>query len=329
MSEQIIRLTEKDFETDQEVRWCPGCGDYAILKSVRKTLAQIGRDPDQTVFVSGIGCAARFPHYVETYGFHSIHGRAPALATGIKLANSDLDVWVVGGDGDFLSIGGNHLMHALRRNVDLNLLLLNNAIYGLTKGQYSPTSTPGTRSPSTPAGSVDTPINATSLALGAGGGFVARTVDTFQDHLPEILSRAHSFKGAALIEVLQNCIVYNDNAFGDLSSKKSRAENTVIVRHGEPMIFGSERDKGLTYEPERGGFHTSDNIDKICIHDETNWAMAAALARLNDTALPTPIGVFYCEPRIDYTTAIDSHNPYTPMTRDDLQEVLYEGSWRS
>ena len=329
MSEHVIRLTPKDFETDQENRWCPGCGDYAILKSVRKTLAAIGRDPDQVVFVSGIGCAARFPYYIETYGFHSIHGRAPSLATGIKLANPDLDVWVVGGDGDFLAIGGNHLMHALRRNVDLNLLLLNNAIYGLTKGQYSPTSMPGTRSPSTPTGSVDTPVNATSLALGAGGSFVARTADTLQDHLPEMLARAHAFKGAALVEVLQNCIVYNDNAFGDLTSKKSRAENTVIVRHGEPMLFGADNDKGLVYESERGGFRTTGDVAESSVHDETNWALGAALARLDDASMPTPLGVFYCAPRDDYTSALNAHIPFAPLDRDDLKEVLYAGSWRA
>ena len=328
MSEQLISLTHKDFETDQEVRWCPGCGDYAILKSVRKTLAKIGRSPDEVVFVSGIGCAARFPYYVETYGFHSIHGRAPSLATGIKLANPDLDVWVVGGDGDFLAIGGNHLMHVLRRNVDLNLLLLNNAIYGLTKGQYSPTSTPGTRSPSTPGGSLDTPVNAAALALGAGGSFVARTADTLQDHLPEMLARAHAFKGAALVEVLQNCIVYNDAPFGDLTSKKGRADNTVIVRHGEPMVFGTDRDKGLVYESDRGGLRITRDISEASVHDETNWALAATLARLDDPALPTPLGVFYCVPRDDYTTVLDAHVPYAPLTRADLQEVLYAGSWK-
>ena len=191
---QIINLTPKDFETDQEVRWCPGCGDYAILKSMRKVLAELGRNPDEVVVVSGIGCAARLPYYLETYGFHSIHGRAPSLATGIKLANPELDVWVVGGDGDFLAIGGNHLMHILRRNVDVNLVLFNNAVYGLTKGQSSPTSAPGTRSPSTPDGSVDPAVNPAMLALGGSGGFVARTADTLQDHLPEVLLRAHGFQ---------------------------------------------------------------------------------------------------------------------------------------
>ena len=327
MAEGLIKLTPRDFETDQEVRWCPGCGDYAILKSVRKVLAEVGTDPDSVVFVSGIGCAARFPYYVETYGIHSIHGRAPSLATGIKLANPDLDVWVVGGDGDFLAIGGNHLLHALRRNVNLNLLLFNNAIYGLTKGQYSPASLPGTRSPSTPGGSFDTPVNATALALAAGGGFVARTADTLQDHLPEVLLRAHAFRGAALVEILQNCIVYNDNAFGDLARKANRAEATVIMRHGEPMIFGAARDKGLVYEAERGDFRVTSDLVEASLHDETNPALAAALARIDDPALPKPLGIFYCAPRVDYTTALREHVPYRPLTREDLREVLHAGSW--
>ena len=329
MAERLIQLTHRDFETDQEVRWCPGCGDYAILKSVRKVLAEVGTDPDSVVFVSGIGCAARFPYYVETYGIHSIHGRAPSLATGIKLANPDLDVWVVGGDGDFLAIGGNHVLHALRRNVDINLLLFNNAIYGLTKGQFSPASLPGTRSPSTPGGSFDAPVNATALALAAGGGFVARTADMLQDHLPEVLLRAHAHPGAALVEILQNCIVYNDNAFGDLARKKNRAEATVIVRHGEPMVFGAAADKGLVYESERGTFRVTSEPSEASLHDETNPALAAALARVDDPALPKPLGIFYCAERTDYTTALEEHVPYRPLTREAFGKVLYEGSWRA
>ncbi len=203
-------LTAKDFATDQEVRWCPGCGDYAILKCVQRTLPDLGVKRESTVFVSGIGCAARFPYYMSTYGFHTIHGRAPAIATGIKLANPALDVWIVTGDGDALSIGGNHLIHVLRRNVDVQILLFNNEIYGLTKGQYSPTSRRGTRSPSTPKGSVENPISAAALALGAGARFVARTVDTHQKHMPGVLKRAYEHRGASLVEILQNCNVFND-----------------------------------------------------------------------------------------------------------------------
>ena len=326
---QVINLTPKDFETDQEVRWCPGCGDYAILKSIRKTLAEVGRNPDDVVVVSGIGCAARLPYYLETYGFHSIHGRAPSLATGIKLANPELDVWVVGGDGDFLAIGGNHLTHILRRNVNVNLILFNNAVYGLTKGQYSPTSIPGMRSPSTPDGSVDPPVNPATLALGGNGSFVARTADTLQDHLPEVLMRAHAFTGAAFVEVLQNCIVYHDNAFGDLTSKKNRAENTVIVRHGEPMLFGADSDRGLVYEPVRGEFRVTENAAEASVHDETNWALAAALARLNEPDLPTPLGVFYCNPREDYSSAREARVPYAPLSRDELKDLLYADSWQA
>ena len=244
----VIPLSPKDFTTDQEVRWCPGCGDYAILKGVRSALAEIGRPPDEVVFISGIGCAARFPYYVASYGFHTIHGRAPAVATGVKLANPDLDVWVVGGDGDFLSIGGNHLIHTFRRDVDLNLLLLNNEIYGLTKGQYSPTSPIGTRSPSTPGGSVEQPVNAALLALGAGASFVARTVDSMQDHLPRILVRAHAHRGASLVEILQNCIIYFDGAFGPLGEKATAADAGIRLVHGEPMRFGKEQDKGLVFD---------------------------------------------------------------------------------
>ena len=329
MSETVIRLTPKDFTTDQENRWCPGCGDYAILKSVRKVLAEIGRNPDEVVFVSGIGCAARFPYYVETYGFHTIHGRAPSLATGVKLANPDLDVWVVGGDGDFLSIGGNHLTHTLRRNLDLNLLLINNAIYGLTKGQYSPTSSPGTRSPSSPEGSIDTPVNAAALALGAGGGFIARTADTLQQHLPEVLLRAHQYKGASLVEILQNCIVYNADAFGDLTHKKTRAEKSVLIEHGQPLLFGAEQDKALEFDAPSGTFSVTDDLSAAALHDETNLSFAWALARIDDPALPTPLGVLYCKPRPDYTSMLAERVPYQPMSRDDLKQALYAGSWEA
>ena len=329
MSETVIRLTPKDFTTDQENRWCPGCGDYAILKSVRKALVEIGRNPDEVVFVSGIGCASRFPYYLETYGFHTIHGRAPSVATGVKLANPDLDVWVVGGDGDFLSIGGNHLTHTLRRNLDLNLLLINNAIYGLTKGQYSPTSSPGTRSPSSPEGSIDTPVNPAALALGAGGGFIARTADTLQQHLPQVLIRAQQYKGASFVEVLQDCIVYNADAFGDLTNKKTRAERTVLIEHGQPLVFGANRDKALSFDAPSGTFNITDDLSAAALHDETNLSFASALAHIDDPALPTPLGVLYCKPRPDYTTMLAERVPYQPMSRDDLKQALYAGSWEA
>jgi len=242
-------LQPKDYASDQEVRWCPGCGDYAILKAVQKALADIGAPRERTVFVSGIGCAARFPYYISTYGFHTIHGRAPTIATGIKLANPELDVWVVTGDGDALSIGGNHLLHVLRRNVDLQLVLFNNEIYGLTKGQYSPTSRRGTRSPSTPLGSVENPVSACQVALGAGARFVARSVDTSMAHLVGVLERAHAHRGASFVEVFQNCVVFNDGVFDNFTAKEIAPEAQLPVEHGKPLLFGKSRDKGLRLVP--------------------------------------------------------------------------------
>jgi 2-oxoglutarate ferredoxin oxidoreductase subunit beta len=319
-------LKAADFTTDQDVRWCPGCGDYAILKAVRSTLAKIGTPPHQVAMISGIGCAARFPYYVNSYGFHTIHGRAPAVATGLKIANPDLDVWVVGGDGDFLSIGGNHLLHALRRNVDLNLLLINNAIYGLTKGQYSPTSGIGTLSPSSPSGSVDTPVNAARFALGAGARFVARTADTLQRHQPQMLERAHAHKGASLVEIFQNCIVYNDNVWGDIADKKRTADSTIQLQHGEPMLFGNDREKGLVFDPAEQGFRvvteTDGNVESLAtVHDETNLMHAHSLAELK-AGMPVVLGVIYCAPAIDYTTAMSNGVPYQPLARDDLQALI-------
>ncbi|MDW8372003.1 MAG: 2-oxoacid:ferredoxin oxidoreductase subunit beta, partial [Geminicoccaceae bacterium] len=245
-------LEPKDYASDQEVRWCPGCGDYAILKAVEKALAELRADPDRTVFVSGIGCAARFPHYLATYGFHGIHGRAPALATGIKLAKPELDVWVVGGDGDMLAIGTNHLVHALRRDVDLVILILDNRIYGLTKGQASPTTPLGTRTSSTPLGVVERPLSACALALAAGARFVARAIDIQQKLLPEILVRAHDQPGAAMVEILQNCVIYADGAWSHLTDKAHAADAQLLLRHGEPLLFSGGR-KGLRSARDRVG----------------------------------------------------------------------------
>ena len=299
-------LSAKEYASDQEVRWCPGCGDYAILKAVEKTLADIQAVPEQTVFVSGIGCAARFPYYIATYGFHGIHGRAPAIATGIKLANPELDVWVVCGDGDLLSIGGNHLLHALRRNVDLQILLFNNEIYGLTKGQYSPTSRQGTRSPSTPMGSLDLPVSAVAFALGSGARFVARSVDTQQKHLPVVLKRAHAYRGAAFVEIFQNCIVYNDGVFGAFTDRKVAAEAQIHVEHGQPLIFGAARDKGLRLVPSgldlevvRLGENGVTEAD-VLVHDETNRALAVMLAAMEAPSRPVALGVLYCQPAPSY-----------------------------
>jgi len=289
-------LTAKDFATSQEVRWCPGCGDYAILKTVTKTLAEIGAKPESTAFISGIGCASRFPYYVETYGFHTIHGRAPAIATGLKLANPEIDVWVVTGDGDSLSIGGNHLLHALRRNVGLNILLFNNEIYGLTKGQYSPTSRVGTRSPSTPGGSVDAPVSPGQFALGAGARFFARAIDTDKVGLGEVLKQAHAFDGAALTEIFQNCIVYNEDVFADFTDKKTAADTQLKLRHGEPMLFGTDDEKGIGFNQESFSLEVIDakaNSEQVLRHDETNKVVASMLI---DLKLPIALGVIYKNP---------------------------------
>ena len=296
------KLKPSDFATDQEVRWCPGCGDYAILKAVQKTLAEIGARPENTVFVSGIGCSSRFPYYMATYGFHTIHGRAPAVATGIKLANPDLDVWIVTGDGDGLSIGGNHLLHVLRRNLDVQILLFNNEIYGLTKGQYSPTSRIGTRSPSTPLGSVETPVSATLFALGAGARFVARAVDTAQKDLVDVLERAAAHRGASFVEIFQNCIVYNDDVFADFTAKAVAADAQVHVEHGKPLLFGKDGRRGLRLAPGTLGVEAvvvGENgvgEDEVLVHDMTNRTLATMLAAMEPPDLPVALGVLYCNP---------------------------------
>ncbi len=294
-------LTAKDFATDQEVRWCPGCGDYAILKCVQKTLADVGAVPDNTVFVSGIGCSSRFPYYMNTYGFHTIHGRAPAFATGLKLANPELDVWLVTGDGDGLSIGGNHLLHVLRRNLNLQIMLFNNEIYGLTKGQYSPTSRAGTRSPSTPAGSIDAPLNPCSFALGANARFIARGIDTDARNLSPVLKAAREFKGAAFVEIFQNCIVYNKDIFEDFVAKKTAKETQIHVEHGKPLLF-ADGTNGLKLNPQTlalevvvvgdGGVPEAE----VLVHDETNRSIAQMLINLPTEGYPMPLGVIYRDP---------------------------------
>ena len=307
-----IETTLKDWETDQEVRWCPGCGDYAILKAVQRTLPQIGADPKNTVFVSGIGCSSRFPYYMESYGFHTIHGRAPAFATGIKLANPELDVWLVTGDGDGMSIGGNHTMHILRRNLDCQIMLFNNEIYGLTKGQYSPTSREGTKSPSTPLGSFDRPALPWAFALGSGARFVARGFDVSKK-LPEVLKAAHAHKGAAFIEIFQNCIVYNKDVFDDFAAPKGADAQQLWLEHGEPMLFDGGT-KGIAMEIETLTLKVVDVVDgdwqgaNVMVHDVTNRAVARMLIDLRATDqfadYPMALGVLYDDPRPTFEAAV-------------------------
>lgn len=304
----------KEFVSDQEVRWCPGCGDYAILAAMQRTLPELGVVRHNTVFVSGIGCSSRFPYYMNTYGFHTIHGRAPALATGIKLTNPGLDVWLVTGDGDGLSIGGNHLLHVLRRNIDLQLLLFNNRIYGLTKGQYSPTSLVGRRTPSTPQGSVDMPINPAVFALGANARFVSRGVDTMLKPLAELFGRAHAHKGTSFVEILQNCPVFNDGEWDGVTAKDVASEMQLWVEHGQPLLFGKDRQKGLrlsqggtAVEIVTLGEHGITLAD-VTVHDESNRTMAFLLAQLLPPAFPMAFGVLYCDPAPSYEAAVHEQN---------------------
>jgi 2-oxoglutarate ferredoxin oxidoreductase subunit beta len=291
--------TLKEFKTDQEVRWCPGCGDYAVLAAVQGFMPELGLKRENIVFVSGIGCSSRFPYYLDTYGLHSIHGRAPAIATGIAVTRPDLSVWVVTGDGDALSIGGNHLLHALRRNVDIKILLFNNRIYGLTKGQYSPTSEEGKVTKSSPYGSLDRPVDAVSIALGAEASFVARTLDSDRKHLQETLRAAAAHRGTALVEIYQNCDIFNDGAFDLLKAPESRAKNTIPLRQGEPILFGPENEFGVVRSAS-GGVEIANvaevGLDAVIIHDAhaADPSQAFALSRLTDpeTLAHTPLGVF-------------------------------------
>ena len=308
------KLTAKDFASSQEVRWCPGCGDYAILKAVTTALADVGARPESTVFVSGIGCASRFPYYVESYGFHTIHGRAPAVATGLKLANPDLDVWGVTGDGDGLSIGGNHLVHTLRRNVGLKILLFNNEIYGLTKGQYSPTSRVGTLSPSSPTGSIDTPMSPGQLALGSGAKFFARAIDTDKAGLGHVLREAHAFDGASFTEIFQNCIVYNEDVFSGFTDRKDAANTQLHLKHGEPMLFGDDNARGIRFNPDTFALEVVDasrSPGDVLVHDESNPVLARLLT---DLIQPMALGVIYRQTAKSYEAVFHAHHP-TGMTR--------------
>ncbi len=326
------KLKPADFASDQEVRWCPGCGDYAILKAVQRTLPDLDVPKENYVFVSGIGCSSRFPYYMSTYGFHTIHGRAPAFATGIKVTNPELDVWLVTGDGDGLSIGGNHMLHILRRNVNMQILLFNNEIYGLTKGQYSPTSETGLRTPSSPTGSVESPLKPCVFALGSGARFVARGYD-IQKNLPDTLKRAHAHQGTSLVEILQNCIVYNDAVFEDVLARQTAADRQIHVEHGKTLIFGADKNKGLrlnttslTLEVVTIG---EDGVteDDILIHDETNKGLATMLAEMGGDDMPTAFGVLYCNPAPTFESRMDQQmvSERAKDTTPSLDALLRQG----
>ncbi|MFT4771059.1 MAG: 2-oxoglutarate ferredoxin oxidoreductase subunit beta [Cryomorphaceae bacterium] len=334
MTQEQTTYTAKDFSSDQEIRWCPGCGDYSILKQVQSVLPEIGVAKEDIVFISGIGCSSRFPYYLNTYGMHSIHGRAPAVASGLKIANPNLSIWVITGDGDALSIGGNHIIHLLRRNFDMNVLLFNNEIYGLTKGQYSPTSPEGKVTKSTPMGSVDHPFNPLALAAGADGTFIARAMDRDPKHLRTILKEADDHKGTSLIEIYQNCNVFNDGAFGVFTDKATKANTTVFVEHGQPLVFGENENMGVRLDGatpvvvdlESGDF----SKDDLWKHDKTDRSKAGILMRCFDTptgdsaSLPRPFGVFYQEEKTCYEDMLHEQikTSLEQKGEGDLQELL-------
>ncbi|MAI66983.1 MAG: 2-oxoacid:ferredoxin oxidoreductase subunit beta [Phycisphaerae bacterium] len=318
----------KDFASDQDVRWCPGCGDYAVLTAMKKMAANLGAKKEDFVFVSGIGCAARFPYYMDTYGAHTVHGRSPAFATGVKIANPDLEVFLISGDGDLLSIGGNHTMHALRRNIDINIVLLNNKIYGLTKGQYSPTSEVGKITKSTPFGSLDEPINPITLALASGGSFVARSLDVDVKGLTTLIDRGAKHKGTSFIEVYQDCNVFNHQAWFYATQKDTRPENTILLEHGKPLIFGAESDKGIRRNGDAVEIVTlGDEFSEadLLVHDESNLAQAFLLSQLYCPEFPEPIGVFYVdESRPSYDEQLHSQvNAVVEKNgKADLQAII-------
>ena len=298
--------TAKDFSSDQEVRWCPGCGDYSILKQVQSVMPLIGVPKENIVFVSGIGCSSRFPYYMETFGMHSIHGRATAIASGLKAARPDLSVWIITGDGDSLSIGGNHLIHLLRRNFDTNILLFNNQIYGLTKGQYSPTSEKGKKTKSTPMGSIDHPFNPLALCIGADATFVARSMDREPKHMREMLIRSNDHKGTSLLEIYQNCNVFNDGAFFGMTDKATKLNQTLFLENKRPLVFGENEHKGIRldgFKPEIVSLNDF-SLDDLWVHDESDRVKAGLLTRFFDIDFPRPFGVFYSKNKPTYEDAL-------------------------
>ena len=327
-------LAKKDYKSDQEVRWCPGCGDYAILNAVQGAFARLGKPLHKTVIVSGIGCSSRFPYYMETFGFHTIHGRAPAIATGVKCANPDLDVWVVTGDGDALSIGGNHFIHALRRNISLKILLFNNRIYGLTKGQYSPTSEQGKVTKSSPMGSVDYPFSPVALAIGAGATYVSRSVDIFAQHLEETICKASAHEGTAFVEIFQNCNIFNDGAYASFTEKEVREERVLYLEHGKPLLFGAKKDKGIRLtrdsQPEVVVLGQNGVTEKdVLVWDETaeNPAVAIALSMMPESTFPVPVGVFRNRRKVPFEVGLNTQIATARQKRggETLQQLLEMG----
>jgi 2-oxoglutarate ferredoxin oxidoreductase subunit beta len=328
-------LKAKDYATDQEVRWCPGCGDYSILKQLQTVFAQLGLDRDEVAIISGIGCSSRFPYYMNTYGMHSIHGRAPAIASGLKMAHPDLDVWIITGDGDGLSIGGNHLIHLLRRNFNVQILLFNNEIYGLTKGQYSPTSEENKKTKSSPFGSLDHPVNPLALALGADATFVARTLDRDPVHLRDTLLRAREHVGTSFVEVYQNCNIFNDGAFELYTDKATKSDYTVELRNGQPLVFGQNGDKGVRLDglkPQIVDLNEPGySVNDLWVHDEKDPTKAYLLSRFFDHSLPRPIGVLYQEDRPCYEDLMlnQIQGAVDQMGMGDLDQLLKSGmTWK-
>ncbi len=330
---QAVKLTRKDFISDQEVRWCPGCGDYSILAQVQKVMPELGIDREKIVFVSGIGCSSRFPYYMNTYGFHGIHGRAPALATGIKVANPELSVWVITGDGDALSIGGNHFIHALRRNLDIKIILFNNRIYGLTKGQYSPTSELGKKNKTAPMGVIDYPVNPLSLAFASEATFVARSIDSDPKHLSAMIERLARHKGSAFLEVFQNCNIFNDGAFKPFSEREVRDDRMIQLEHGKPLIFGKNKDKGIRLRGVRPEVVTiGENgvtVDDLLVHDETaqDPNLGYILGRLEYPDYPVPVGVFRAVTKPTYENMLADQITAAVTTKGpgDLYELFNSG----
>jgi 2-oxoglutarate ferredoxin oxidoreductase subunit beta len=325
-------LTASDFASDQDVRWCPGCGDYSILAQMKKVLATIGVPREKTVFVSGIGCSSRFPYYMNTYGFHSIHGRAPAIATGVKVSRPELTVWVITGDGDALSIGGNHLMHVIRRNLDINIVLFNNRIYGLTKGQYSPTSPLGQINKSAPMGVIDNPIHPISVAIGCEATFVARSVDVNIKHLGMVLERAAQHRGTSFVEVYQNCNVFNDGAWEWATDRNVKADNVIELEHGKPLIFGKNRDKGIRLhglDPEVVELGKGVSEDDLLFHDEKapEPSLAYLLSRMRYPEFPEPIGVFRAVEKPRYDDELNKQVAAARQARGDgsLEKLFHSG----